>query len=261
MVVVGCLLFWVAGGREKRKEKKERERVLRKRAKKRERLWCFSCFSSLVFVLEREIRFVFCALCYTRKRERERWNSIQRVGGGGCGGGGGGGGRDEERGGRRRTRASLLPLSLSSLSFTFFHSSSKEKKKNKTRRALLFALPSSSSSLKHGVLCAHELAQLLRDRGHDERQGRGAAPREARHDGRTSGRRAAPENVGGDEKGRLDIIGGDDDHDSIGPELVVDELFVPFRRSDERPLQRRVRDGAAGLGAAAQAVCPGGVGR
>ena len=192
---------------------------------------------------------IFCVA--EKEREREQWKSIQEV-------------AvveevaevvevDEEN--EEFSRSRSLSFSFSP---TFLFSSTREKRAKKTRRSLFH--PFLLVSLQDGVFRAHELAQLLHDRGHDERQGRGAAPRATRHDGRTSGRGAASENVG-DEKGRFDIIGGDDDHDSEPFELfvVVDELLG--WRSCERPLQRRLRDVAARLGTAAQAVCPGGAGR
>ena len=232
------MLFWVWGawggeGERERKEREKRENVLKKQQKKRKRGgrgrgdddFGFRGFLPLflfLFLFVREIGF-----CVAEKeRKREQWKSIQEVA------------VVEEVGEvvevDEENEEFSRSLSLSfSFSPTFPLSSTREKRAKKTRRSLFH--PFLLVSLQDGVFRAHELAQLLHDRGHDERQGRGAALRATRHDGRTSGRGAASENVG-DEKGRFDIIGGDNDHDSEPFELfvVVDELLG--WRSCERPL-------------------------
>ena len=208
-------LFRWGGVRGERREKREEKRVLRKREKKRKREMMICVF--VVFLARfcswflRE-RFVSLCLCYQEERDGIR---LKRVGGGGRG--------EVELvevdDGRRTTSF-----------FLFFSQTTSFFEKNQRKQDAHSFAPLSFFFLQDGVLRAHELAQLLRGGGHNERQGRGgAAPGATRHDGRTSGRGAAPENVG-DEKGRLDIIRGIDNHDS-GPELLVHELFLFFWRS------------------------------
>ena len=132
--------------------------------------------------------------------------------------------------------------------FRLLHSREAKKKRDGLDPPLS-SLSLSLSLFQDGVFRADELAQLLRGRDHDERQGhlRCAAPAEARHDDRTSGRRAAPENV---EKGRSAIVGGVD-HDR-GPELLDEPLvLLLFQWSGKHPLQRGVCNVSAGFRPAA----------